>query len=145
VDLRSTPATDYVCDITRLHLPAECVREIVTFHMVEHLRPSTLARLFAVWCRALQPGGRLVIECPDFDRVVREYLHGNVARLLNVFGRERFPGDLHRWGWNYERMQKCLLEAGFGRVFRAPATDYHVSEEPCMRVEAYKEQTCGQR
>jgi len=43
--------------------------------------------------RALQPGGELVLELPDFDAGVREYLEGNEERLYSIYGRQRFPGD----------------------------------------------------
>ncbi|CAN0478189.1 unnamed protein product, partial [Discosporangium mesarthrocarpum] len=35
------------------------------------------------WARVLKPGGTIVLECPDFDQTVREYIEGNEYRIYN--------------------------------------------------------------
>jgi len=62
------------------------------------------------------PGGKLVIECPDFDRDVKEYIEGNEKRLDSIFGLQRFPGDAHLFGYNFKRIKKVLEESGFKNI-----------------------------
>ena len=90
------------------------------------------------WYRVLEKKGRLVIECPDFDEDVKEYLAGNEKRLDNIFGLQRFPGDLHKFGYNYPRLKTILEFSGFGNCEQKPPQDYHINTEPCIRVECLK-------
>jgi hypothetical protein len=67
-----------------------------------------------------------------------EYLEGNEERLFSIYGRQRFPGDAHLWGFNGRRLERMLRDTGFVDVRRGEPTDAHVAEEPCMRFEACK-------
>ena len=82
----------------------------------------------------MEPGGKLTIECPDFDAVVREYLT-NEKRIDNIFGLQRFKGDTHLFGYNFTRLKELLEASGFTSIQRKEPQDYHKEQEPCMRVE----------
>jgi predicted SAM-dependent methyltransferase len=138
IDWRKTRATDLVCDIKKLPYPDGSISSIETYHVIEHLPRHDLPKALREWHRVLAPGGRLVIECPDFDEAAREYLDGNDKRLDNIFGLQRFLGDAHMFGYNLKRLESVLSDAGFENVRSAEPTDYHKEEEPCMRVEAAK-------
>ena len=84
------------------------------------------------------PGGKLVTECPDLDQAVRDYLAGNDERLFNIFGRQRFPGDTHLFGFNVPRLRALLESVGFTGVVEGEPEDYHKHLEPCIRVECTK-------
>ena len=137
IDFRKTPATDYVCNAVKLPFPSNSVEVIETYHMIEHLPKDTFSKALRNWWDKLIPGGKLIIECPDFDRIVKEYLEGNEERLNNIFGLHRFKGDTHLWGYNFYRLKKILEKCGY-RVKKCIPQDYHRLQEPCMRVEAYK-------
>jgi predicted SAM-dependent methyltransferase len=138
IDWRKTGATDLVCDIRKLPYPDHSVELIETYHVIEHLPRHDLPVALGEWQRVLLPGGKLIIECPDFDKAVREYVEGNEGRIDNIFGLQRFPGDAHMFGYNLERLKALLTDAGFTDIKGAEPTDYHKNEEPCMRVEATK-------
>lgn len=138
IDLRMTAATDIVSDITRLPFRNNSVKRIELYHVIEHLPRTTVAKGLQHWFRLLQKGGIVVIECPDFDQAVREYLAGNEHRLASVYGLQRYASDFHLWGWNTARLSQVLAEAGFSAIKALPAADYHSLEEPCIRVEAQK-------
>lgn len=139
IDLRNTVAVDVVCDITRLPYRAGSVQRIETYHVLEHLPRDRAVTALVHWHALLRPGGRLIIECPDFDRAVAEYLSGNHERLGNIFGLQRFAGDFHLWGWNALRLRTLLAETGFGNVEESIPQDYHAASEPCLRLEAAKD------
>lgn len=80
----------------------------------------------------------MVIECPDFDTAVKEYLEGNLSMLDSIFGLQRYDGDIHYFGYNFVRLKNLLERCGFKNIVQFPAQDYHTKNEPCLRIECYK-------
>jgi len=138
IDIRRTKATDYVCDVTSLPFFGNSVEIIETYHMIEHLPKKNFLKALENWFYILVPGGKLVIEFPDFDKIVQEYLGGNEERLDDIFGLQRFKGAAHFYGYNFKRLKRILEQNSFERITVSKPEDYHKSEEPCLRVEAYK-------
>ena len=138
IDLRNTPAVDVICDVTRLPYKNSTINEIKSFHVIEHLPRLKAEQVLTYWYGLLKPDGLLVLECPDFDRAVTEYLNGADDRLGNIFGLQRFPNDYHLWGWNDKRLSEMLKSIGFVSVEFCVAQDYHTKDEPCIRLEARK-------
>lgn len=93
IDFRKTKGTDYVCNAVKLPFPDNSVEVIETYHMIEHLPKKIFERTLKCWWKKLIPRGKLIIECPDFDMSVKEYLKGNEERLYNIFGLNRYKGD----------------------------------------------------
>ena len=139
IDRRKTPATDLVCGVEKLPYPDDSVQLIETYHVIEHLPRHDLPAVLGEWYRVLAPGGRLIIECPDFDAAVKEYLVGREERLDSIFGLQRFPGDAHLFGYNLARLKSLLQKVGFVGITQEKAQDYHAEHEPCLRVECVKE------
>ncbi len=140
IDLRKTTATDFVCRIENLPYPNDSAEIIELYHVIEHLPRHDLPAAMREWYRVLSPGGKLIIECPDFDAAAKEYVAGNEERLDNIFGLQRFPGDVHFFGYNFRRLKNLLEDAGFVAIEQREPRDYHTKDEPCLRVEASKEQ-----
>lgn len=138
IDFRKTKATDYVCSNIRLPFSDVSVELIETYNLIEHLPKDLLPKAFQNWWDKLIPGGKLVIECPDFDKTVTEYLEVNDKRVNNIFGLRRFREDVHLWGYNFYRLKKILVECGYKGVKRCIPQDYHRLQESRMQVEAYK-------
>jgi len=134
IDWRKTRATNLVCDIRKLPYPDNSVERIETYHVIEHLPRHDVPKALKEWHRVLVPGGRLVIECPNFDEAVKEYIEGNEKRLDNIFGLQRFSGDVHLYGYNFKRLKRLLEEAGFKNVKEEEPQDYHAKDEPSLRV-----------
>lgn len=138
IDLRKTRATDLVCNIKKLPYPDNSVELIETYHVVEHLPRYELPKALNEWHRVLTLGGILIIECPDFDKAVKEYVEGNEKRINNIFGLQRFPGDTHMFGYNFKRLKNLLEEASFINIKEKEPQDYHSKDELCLRVECVK-------
>ena len=120
-----------------------CVSEIISFHLFEHLpRPGgqepNVETALRRWYEILKPGGKLIIECPDFDAVVNQYVFGMKERINNIFGLNRFDGDKHQWGYSPISITTLLTKHGFVDIVVSDGTDYHAKLEPCMRVECIK-------
>jgi predicted SAM-dependent methyltransferase len=137
--MKPTRATDYVCDLTRgVPCPPNAAERIETYHVIEHIPHPQVHAVVQDWFRVLQPGGTLVIECPDLDEGVRRYLDGDEDMLGSIYGLQRYPGDTHFYGYNVKRLTSLLTSIGFAKVEEGPARDYHALTEPCLRVEARK-------
>jgi len=138
IDLRKTGATDLVCNIRKLPYPDNSAELIETYHVIEHLPRHELPKVLSEWNRILMHGGSLIIECPNFDETVKEYIEGKKKRIDNIFGLQRFDGDTHLFGYNFESLKDILEKAGFRDIQEKEPQDYHVKDEPCMRVECIK-------
>jgi len=140
IDWRKTRATDLVCDIKKLPYPDFGIELIETYHVIEHLPRHDLLKALKEWNRVLKSKGKLIIEYPDFDTNIREYLEGKNSemQLHYIYGRQRFPGDTHYFGYNFERLKDILEKCGFTEVRRRNAQDPHTKEAACLRIECEK-------
>jgi predicted SAM-dependent methyltransferase len=138
IDLNLSKATDYVGDIKKLPCPNDSSKRIECYHVIEHISHKKVKKYVKEWHRVLVEGGELVIECPNFDKTIDEYMSGKEERIFNIYGRQRFPGDTHKFGYNRNRLKNLLKECGFEKVVSERAKDYHSEEEPCIREVAYK-------
>lgn len=123
-----------------LDYPDNSVEEISAYHLFEHLRFSKIEAVINSWYRVLAPGGKLIMEMPDFDQVLEKAVQNpndNVA-LASIFGSQDREGQYHHWGWNKTRLKFMLEGVGFKDVTFPPPQDYHKDLEPCLRVEATK-------
>lgn len=137
VDIRNLSTVDLVCNITsRLPWDDDSCECVETYHVLEHLPRRKVSGVLAECYRVLQPGGVLIIEVPNFDVACQEYLAGNDERLNSIFGRQRWEGDAHLFGYNVERLTKMLENAGFSDVVEFPATTRRSGGPPCIRLEA---------
>ena len=139
---------DILADATDLPYDDDMFDEVLSFHVIEHMprprpegteqwRRSSLDFMKESY-RVLKEGGIFIAECPDFEQTVREYVLGNKDRINNIYGLDRYPGDVHQWGFTRGAMFKMLTSVGFKEVAFTEPVDYHKDLEPCMRVEAIK-------
>ena len=129
---------DMIRDCTELPYEDNSVDLIESFHLIEHLDRHKALRAMKHWYALLKPRGRLVIECPDFELAVQDYVNGNKKRIDNIFGLQRNPYDFHFFGYSRKSLERILRGFGFKRVIQQQPTDYHKDQEPCLRVVAIK-------
>ena len=134
VDLRITDATDVICSIIDLPWPDKSVSVIESYHVIEHVSHKKIKRMLSEWYRVLKPEGKLILECPNFDMAVREYLAGNEGRLINIFGQQRFNGDYHHYGFNPLRLARILEEIGFKSIQNLIPQSSQSLDEPSFRI-----------
>jgi len=107
--------------------------EIEWIHGIEHFYPWEAEELLPKLREVLAPGGRLVLEQPNF-------IHCCEAQNLRwIFGDSTFRDPLygHRWGYTPRSLCAALKAAGFRRVLTGPVR-YHNFPERDFRMEAYK-------
>lgn len=59
-------------------------------HVFEHFTPEDGLKVLHNCSLILNPGGYILISCPDIDKVIMYYLNGNIKRLIGTWGTERF-------------------------------------------------------
>jgi len=138
VDLWLTDATDVICDVTRLPWPANSVEIIESHHVLEHISHRKIGQALGEWYRVLKPNGKLILECPDFDKAIIEYQAGREDRLINIFGHQRFHGDTHLYAYNPSRLMRLLRKNGFNAFMEGPPQSSQSLDEPSFRIECRK-------
>jgi predicted SAM-dependent methyltransferase/tetratricopeptide (TPR) repeat protein/SAM-dependent methyltransferase len=141
IDMIPSPAVDLLCDSRRLPFAAGAVSRIETYHMIEHLPRHDFIEALFEWNRVLEEGGAVIIECPDFDATVREYVEGKKFRINNIFGLQRHLGDYHLFGYTFSDLAEILQGVGFREIRQEAPMDYHAQDEPSLRISAVKVHT----
>ena len=130
---------------------------IYSSHTIEHIDPSQSHYMFSNWHRALKPGGRLEIRCPDVEWAWREYFAGRLPEALLtelMVGIRTGPYEVHRNMWWPSKLVGELEECGFVKArqinygfvlpyidfwpYDGKYTEYHGFHVVDLLVEAYK-------
>jgi len=137
-----------VMDVMNLQLPENSVEEIQSLHMLEHIDPHIVTDLLKSWLKILKPGGKLVLELPDIEKLCESFVTATKAdrySILNCFfcplkttgdGDPNRITSPHLWGWYPEILGDHLSWAGFERVVFLPEQHPHPMHN--FRTEAYK-------
>lgn len=109
---------DVYTDIRELDYPEDSVDEIRSHHLLEHFSRQEALKLLSRWHRWLKLGGKLVIETPDFEETVREFLVSGLDRQFvlarHLFGSEEADWAYHRDFWTVGKFKYVLGKLGFG-------------------------------
>jgi len=111
-------------------LPDNCVDEIFTSHVIEHIIPTDVEPMMKEWLRILKPGGFVATEWPDLLKCAtflvknpemmytkdRNRLKHGVAGIFGNISKYQDLAMLHKWGYSEESMKVLKLEVGFSRA-----------------------------
>jgi SAM-dependent methyltransferase len=150
VEARAGMRPDVICDLHDLApFDDASAEEILSVHVVEHFWRWEIADVLREWVRVLQPGGRMIVECPNILSACRtfienpgEYAHQDQRgqRTMWVFYGDphwKDPLMIHRWGYTPESLQALMTEAGLRDVRQEPA-QFKLREPRDMRVVGVK-------
>lgn len=124
--------------------------EIISYHVIEHMpRPASpeakekyhynVEDFLDECVRTLKTGGKLTAECPDFEKIINELVIENKQdRIDNIFGLDRYEGDIHHWGYTAQSLKELFKSRGLTVTKVTGGTDYHTKFEPTLRIEALK-------
>jgi len=140
LDLFRHPGTDRTYDISMpLDYQDDSIDLIEGMHIFEHIPIRKVGFVVESWFRVLKKGNKLILEMPDFDKVIKWYQKSeSPLSIMWIFGNQTDAGQFHYWGWNKKRLKKLLKEVGFSKIKFPKPKDYHKDEGPCLRVEATK-------
>lgn len=129
-------------DVTTLPFPDGSIDEILAEHVFEHFSFAEEGLVWLEMARALRPGGRLIIEVPDFEWVCRTFLdaqdewrdfyvvghpdhYAGCGRSLDqrwgilqtmFFGNQNGAGQFHRTGYTEGKLRAIATQLGFQSI-----------------------------
>ena len=91
------------------------VEEIWSSHSLEHVPMAKVPETLKEWLRILRPGGRAIIQVPNFDYVARYWLTGADRAWAEamVFGLQTDEGQFHKCAFTADLLRGDLVAAGF--------------------------------
>lgn len=123
---------------------------IESHHLLEHLSYSEFRDTIREWHRALKYGGKITAECPDLIENMKIFLSSDYTkrwlwyrgehpygRLRAIYGVDWGPGQLHKSGFDKERITGLLDESGLKGIKCSSASGTPEEGENFI-VEAYK-------
>ena len=88
IDIRETPATDKVLDISNLaEFGDNSIDTVYASHVLEHFSFTIVPNVLREWQRVLRKSGELILRVPDFDILVNNYLkhrYADIPQELNL-------------------------------------------------------------
>lgn len=133
---------DIIGDIRDIPLEDNSVDEAMAIHVIEHFYVWEVPNLLREWVRILKPGGKLIIEVPDLEKVVSYMAHGVKDKTLTfwpLYGNpeSKDPLMLHKWGYTMKSLGHILELVGLENIERE-AAQFHYKEVRDMRMTATK-------
>lgn len=137
IDAYNMSKADIKAKADKLPYKNNSVDKIENHHLLEHLDRTECDFVLKEWFRVLKPGAKLLVEVPDLIRNIeiflrssyhkrwenyrREFKHG---RIQTIYGLGERKGQLHKSGFDKERLKKELSRHGFVniRVFNKKGT-----------------------
>jgi SAM-dependent methyltransferase len=143
---RAGKKPDVICDLHRLEGFADgTAEEILAVHVVEHFWRWEIVDVLREWARVLEPGGAMVLECPNLLSACQQFLADPETfsgpgpegqRTMWVFygdPRWRDPLMVHRWGYTPRSLAGIMREAGLTDLRQEPA-QFKLREPRDMRI-----------
>lgn len=109
---------DVVCDARKLDLPDNYADIVFNSECLEHFPWKETQDVVREWGRIVKPGGRLVIETPDFilaaNQIVQwDCLEGDLRMQQIFFAEQLNEFDFHFAGITHRTLPHFMENAGF--------------------------------
>ena len=133
---------DVLSDVREMPFHNEYADEAMAIHVLEHFHIWEAEDLLKEWIRILKPGGQLIIEVPDLEKVVH-YMAAGVEHpsltMFPLYGDPTYKDDLmcHKWGYTYQSLTQLMESVGLRDIERQSA-QFHFKDKRDMRVVGYK-------
>ncbi len=131
VDIREMPHVDIVSDVGALYkFEDNSVKGIIAEHILEHFSQDMVAGVAEEWFRVMEPGSELVVEVPDGDKLIQNYLAGHYSAhrlswgifgnidLLRAWHGSDAEKYMHHTLFTESYLSEILIEAGFVDIQR---------------------------
>lgn len=82
-------------------------------HVLEHFDRKDGLEMLKKWHDWLKPGGILVVEVPDIERVCEFFSYRPEWIVSSIYGSQVSEWEYHKDGWYEEKMVKILKGLGF--------------------------------
>lgn len=133
---------DVDADIRDLPFDDDYADEAMAIHVLEHFYTWEAEDVLREWIRVLKPGGKLIIEVPDLDKVVYHILNETQIPNFTIWAlygdpSEQDPLMVHKWCYNMKSLGKLMKNVGLKNIERE-AAQFHMKESRDLRMVGYK-------
>ena len=109
---------DLYADIVTLRYEPGSIDEIRLHHVFEHFDRVTALFLLVNWYQWLEPGGKLVIETPDFQACSNHFVltrspSKQFKLMRHLYGSNEAAWAVHQDGWSADKFKLVLSSLGF--------------------------------
>lgn len=139
-------APDLECDVRELPLSDNYADSAWAIHVLEHFYRWETEKVLSEWKRVLKPGGRLVIEVPCLDMVLKAFMWAKEKgqplneqlTMWRLYGDPKYEDAhmVHRWCFSAHELVHLMREVGFRDVVAGPPEYHHPQGD--MRVTGVK-------
>ena len=120
IDSRYFPHIHHVSDVQNLPFFTDNFADLIyTSHALEHIPMSEVKDALTEWKRVLKYDGILRISVPDFEKIVSIYQDNNhsIDSIWKpLMGGQEYSENYHYSVFNYDYLEKLLLECGFKNI-----------------------------
>jgi SAM-dependent methyltransferase len=135
VDLYPTDPSkiDAQFDVKDIPYEDNTIDTIRAMHIIEHFSFKESQKVLQEWCRVLKPGGKLIIETPDFLTTCKRFVESDegfrVTLYGHIFSTPDIPGMIHKFLFTETQLRCQLNWAGFKNITRVKPTSSYVHPE----------------
>lgn len=108
-----TYPVDVVCDARDVNLPDQCADLVYSQECLEHFSWREYQSVLEEWCRLVKPGGKIVIEVPDFLAACNQALVVDTLEMDRGINQIIFGGQYSKWDFHYVGLTPRMLEDDF--------------------------------
>jgi glycosyltransferase involved in cell wall biosynthesis len=120
-------------DATILPYPDNSVDEIAAYHLIEHFLFNQAFDVLKEWLRVLKPGGKLILETPDFLNSCKKFVENPDMRIMlysHFFAWPHLPGQTHYFLYTEEQLKWTLEECGYKNIQRLQPDSIYARSNP---------------
>lgn len=121
IDIHDIPGT-FKMDVFEMpNAWKDSFMQVRAIHCLEHVNRNRRLEFLQQCYRVLAPNGVCYIEVPNFEMTIQN-LHHAIKKgdhdlehrmTTSVFGKQRYPGDQHCWGFTSRTLSDLARQAGF--------------------------------
>ena len=146
LDRTKSKGVNTIADALDLPFAEDSFNEIHCFHVLEHVTRDKYLKMLEELFRVLSIGGKLYLEVPDFEGVVKKLKNAfdnkNDREIhiwtTSTYGKNERPGMAHYWGFHERLLTNSFEAVGFQNVRRLKDSELlaasHIKQEPVLCI-----------
>jgi predicted SAM-dependent methyltransferase len=116
---------DVVADVRDLPFPDDYADEARAIHIIEHFHAWEALDVVKEWVRVLKPGGKLAIECPGLEKVLKLAEVPQIQPKYTYWAlygdpRHQRPEMMHKWCYTSVTLARLMAQAGLEDITPEP-------------------------